>query len=99
MSCMLRASGDFDVDAFLVTCALKPVAIFIQEQQVFIASLRDFPGVESVSLDFGAEIHPPGWCSFNVPSNLMLACGSLDITLTLSVYPIDPTEADKSGQP
>ena len=138
---MLRASGDdFDVDAFLSTCALEPVAIFkkgerrfkssqpdapkrqssglnfeasaadfsaldiqmeealvfIQEQHAFIAGLREFPGVESVSLDFGAEIHPPGWCSFNFPSKLMLACGSLGVSLTLSVYPIEEENNDQA---
>ena len=141
MSCMLRASGDnFDVDAFLSTCALEPVAIFkkgeprfkasqpdgpklqssglnfeasaadfseleiqmedallfLQEQHAFITGLREFPGVESVCLDFGAEIHPPGWCSFNIPSKLMLACGSLGVSLKLSVYPIEE-EIDESA--
>ena len=134
MSCMLRASGDdFDVDAFLASCELEPIAVyhrgeprfpasqpegprnsrsgvnfeasgadfselalqmeealaFLRENEPFLARLRDCPGVEVLVLDFGAEIHPPGWCSFNFRSELLLAMGALGISLELSVYPVE----------
>jgi hypothetical protein len=139
MSCVLRASGvDFDVDAFLATCELEPIAVFrkgeprfptsqpegprnqgsavnfeasgadfsklelqmeealefVREHQDFITMLREFPGVEGVTLNFGAEIHPPGWRSFHFASELLLAFGTLGVSLELSVYPVEEEDAE-----
>ncbi len=59
------------------------------ENRDFVRSLCQFPGVERVVVDFGAEIHPPGWCFFTIPPDLQVLIGSLDVHLMLSVYPVD----------
>ena len=61
---------------------------FLSEHEAVISRLKTFPGVEGLILDFGAEIHPPGWCSFGFSSELLLAIGKLGISLGLSVYPV-----------
>jgi len=141
MSCVLRASGvGFDVDAFLATCELEPIAVFrkseprfpatqseglrnqrsavkfgvsgadfselelemeealefVRKHQGFITTLREFPGVEAVTLDFGTEVHPPGWCSFHFASELLLAFGTLGLSLEFSVYPVEEEDAEST---
>ena len=59
------------------------------EFQAEISMLVKFAGVERVTVDFGAEIHPPGWCSFDFPPELQVLIGGLGVHLMLSVYPVD----------
>jgi hypothetical protein len=66
---------------------------FVREHEGFITRLREFPGVEGLALDFGAEIHPQGCSSFNFGSELLLAFGTLGISLELSVYPVEDDDA------
>lgn len=68
---------------------MKDTAEFLREHEALISRLKAFPGVENLTLDFGAEIHPPGWCSFHFPSDLLLSIGALGISLGLSVYPVE----------
>jgi hypothetical protein len=68
---------------------MEEALAFVRQHQAFITRLREFPGVEGMTLDFGAEIHPPGWSSFNFASELLLAFGTLGISLELSVYPVE----------
>lgn len=49
--------------------------------------LAAFPGVETVTLDFGAEIHAPFWASFDFAPELLAAMGHLGVHLMLSTYP------------
>jgi hypothetical protein len=58
-----------------------------------ILKLVKFAGVERVVADFGAEIHPPGWCSFTFSPELQVLVGSLGVHLMLSVYPVDDEES------
>lgn len=58
--------------------------------------LAKFPGVQELLIDFGANIYPPGWCSFRFPYQLLHVAGDLGIDLELSVYPTDP-EDDSVG--
>lgn len=68
---------------------IEDVIAFLQQNQETIRVLASFPGVEGAVLDFGAEIHPPGWSSFTFPAELLLLAGSAGVSLCLSVYPTD----------
>lgn len=63
---------------------------FMQKNEVELTRLRDFPGVDTICIDYGADIHPPGWCSFYFPHALLLKAGEMKIDLELSIYPTDP---------
>jgi hypothetical protein len=69
---------------------IEDVIAFLRQNQEPIRALASFAGVESTVLDFGAEIHPPGWASFTFPSELLLLAGTVGVSLCLSVYPTDP---------
>jgi hypothetical protein len=77
-----------DADFSQLELQMQEALVFVQQHEIFISALKKFPGVEDVTIDFGAEIRPPGWCSFNFSSDLLLAVGRLGISLELSVYPI-----------
>lgn len=84
-----------DADFSELARQMQEAIAFVQQHEIFISALKAFPGVENITIDFGAEIHPPGWCSFNFSSDLLLAVGRLGISLELSVYPI----GDKDDEP
>jgi len=73
---------------------LEEALVFLTTHEAELHRLRDFPGCDSAYIDFGAEIYPPGWCSFYFPHALLLKAGELRIDLGLSVYPTDPDEED-----
>ncbi len=81
-----------DADFSELALQMQDALAFVGEHEEFIASLRDFPGVEFVTMDFGAEIHSPFWCSFNFSSQFLLEIGKLGIELELSVYPVSDEE-------
>jgi hypothetical protein len=60
---------------------------WFSENQSLVKRLVSFPGVDDVTADFGAEIRPPGWCTFSVPPELQTLIGGLGVHLMLSVYP------------
>jgi hypothetical protein len=60
---------------------------WFSENQSLVKRLVSFPGVDGVTADFGAEICPPGWCTFSVPPELQTLIGGLGAHLMLSVYP------------
>lgn len=72
---------------------------FLTTHEAELTRLRDFPGVEFISIDFGVDIYPPGWCSFCFPHELLRLAGTLRIDLELSVYPSDPEEEPDSPPP
>ncbi len=62
---------------------------FLQTNLESLKRLSSFPGVEWLVLDFGAEIHTPGWSSFTFPPELLSLSGQAGISLCLSVYPTE----------
>jgi len=68
---------------------IEDARIFFKENEDIVCRLRNFPGVESVTADFGAEIHPPGWYCFTFPSDLLVLIGRLGVEISLSVYPVN----------
>ena len=68
---------------------LQETLAFVKSHAKSLRQLTAFPGVESAAIDFGAEIHPPQWCSFTFPPELLAAMGACGIELELSVYPVD----------
>ena len=78
-----------DADFAELSVQYTDAELWFTEHQTFIQRLTQFPGVERVVVDFGAEIHPPGWRSFNFPPNLQVLIGGLGVYLELSVYPVD----------
>ena len=62
---------------------------FLREFKLEIRALRQFPGLELLSLDFAVDTHPPHWSSFSFPFELLVAAGELEMDLDLSVYPSD----------
>lgn len=97
---VLKSSGlNFvvsDADFSELDIQMQDALAFLSEHKEFVAKLRDYPGVESLGIDFGAEIHPPGWYSFHFTCDLLLAIGSLGIELELSVYPVQEEDEDES---
>lgn len=61
---------------------------FFSEHQNFLKQLSSISGVEYPVVDFGVEIHPPGWNSFVVPPALLSLLGDFGISLMLSTYPV-----------
>jgi len=74
---------------------LEDAKVFFQENAELVRSLKEFPGVEGVTVDFGAEIHPPGWCWFSFPPDLLVLIGNLGVQLMLSVYPVREEDETK----
>lgn len=68
---------------------IEDVVAFLQCNQENVKRLCSYPGVESAVLDFGAEIHPPGWASFTFPPELLSLSGLVGVSLCLSVYPTE----------
>jgi hypothetical protein len=68
---------------------IEDVILFLQVNLENLKRLSSFPGVEHMLLDFGAEIHPPGWSSFTFPPELLFLSGQAGISLCLSVYPTE----------
>jgi len=79
------SASDADMSDFELQ--LEQASAFLQDFASEIRSLRVFPGLDGLSLDFGVETKPPHWSSFTFPSDLLLAAGELKIDLELSVYP------------
>jgi hypothetical protein len=71
---------------------------FLREFASEIRSLRVFPGLQGLTLDFGVETKPPHWSSFTFPSDLLSAAGELDVALELSVYPTRDESDDEETQ-
>ncbi|MGJ8674071.1 hypothetical protein [Rubritalea sp.] len=83
-----------DADFDNIKQQIEDTVGFLQTHQTELASLRDSHGAEFISIDFGADIYPPGWCNFSFPHELLLLAGELRIDLDLSVYPTDPDEVE-----
>jgi hypothetical protein len=90
----IEVSGvDFDN----VELQFKEAFYFMRDHADELSRLRDFDGVEDLCIDFGAEIHPPGYSSFRFPFPLLGMAGKFNVDLELSVYPTDSedeTEGD-----
>ena len=72
---------------------LHDATSFLKQNLAAIQGLASFPGVERVLLDFGAEIHPPGWASFTFPVDLLRLAGAAGVAVCLSC--IRPTRTAK----
>ena len=62
---------------------------FIRKNHDELRKAIQMPGVEFAVLDFGCEIHPPGWSSFTFPPEILSLAGSIGASLCVSVYPAD----------
>lgn len=71
---------------------IEDVIAFLRQHLDAIKMLTAFHGVEGAVLDFGAELHPPGWASFTFPTELLALAGATGVSLCLSVYPSDPED-------
>ena len=89
------SGANFDVsraDFSELKLQISDALVFLKENESFVRRLRSFPGVEELCLDFGADIQPPGWCSFSFPPELLVAAGSQGVSLVLSVYPVSDAD-------
>lgn len=62
---------------------------FIRSNQNELHKVIQMPGVEFAELDFGCEIHPPGWSSFTFPPEILALAGTIGASLCVSLYPVD----------
>lgn len=62
---------------------------YLRQHQDAIRALSSKDGVASATLDFGAEVSPPGWSSFTFPPELLSLTGAVGVAVCLSVYPVD----------
>jgi hypothetical protein len=69
---------------------------FCKSHQEALTELVSHQGVDGAVADFGAEIHPPGWCSFYFEPELLKILGNIGISLGLSVYPTDDEDEDET---
>lgn len=67
---------------------LNDARTFLSSHAELLQALANFPGVEAIVMDFGTEIHPPGWCWFSIPPDILALLGASGVTLMLSVYPV-----------
>ena len=77
-----------DADFSELNSQFVDAQIWLTKNRDEVIRLVQFPDVEGVSVDFGAEIRPPGWRSFSVPPALTSLVGALGVDLEISVYPI-----------
>ena len=76
-----------DADFSSLNEQVSDTLIFLEENKELLLSLRDFPGVDGVTIDFAAEIDPERYSnSFKFPNELLVSAGSLGISLELSIY-------------
>jgi len=75
---------------------IEDAIAFFTQHKADIAKLTAFPGVERAVVDFGAEIHPPGWSSFTFPPQLISLAGTVSVSLCISVYPVDESEDENA---
>jgi hypothetical protein len=97
-----RSGVHFEVsgaDFSEVELQIEEALAFTRAHQGLLSALKAYPGVERVTMDFGAERYPRQWCTFYFPSDLLLAVGSLGIAIELSVYPRyeDESHEDVNG--
>ena len=93
----MSSAANFDVsgaDFSELQIQVNDALVFLRLHESFVRRLRSFPGVEDLCLDFGSNIRPPGWCSFSFPPELLLAAGSMGVSLVLSVYPMSDDEGE-----
>jgi len=76
---------------------LEDALSFLGDNADELMRLTAFPGVQSLCIDFGANIYPPGWCSFSFPHQLLHLAGQVKVDLVLSVYPTS-SEEDLPGE-
>ncbi len=74
----------------------KEAYFFMRAHEDELIRLAGFPGLQSLCIDFGANINPPGWCSFRFPHTLLRMAGRVKTDLELSIYPTD-SEDDSAG--
>lgn len=67
---------------------------YLRQHHDAIHALSSRAGVEWATLDFGAEVSPPGWSSFTFPPEFLCLTGSAGLSVCLSVYPVDVEEID-----
>jgi hypothetical protein len=72
---------------------------FVEQNQAELARLVAFPGVESVSLDFGIEERDMAAQSERFPPNLLRVVGNLGIWLEFTLYPCPLLSPVKSRHP
>ena len=76
-----------DADFSELSIQFSDAQLWLGRNRDELARLVQFPGVDGVSIDFGAEIRPPGWSSFMFPPALTSLVGTLGLQLEISVYP------------
>lgn len=81
-----------DADFSQLERQIEETTAFLRSNESELKKLAAFPGVEVVTIDFGAEIKPPGWASFTFAPALLALAGTMGISLCLSVYPTDDEE-------
>ena len=88
---LVASEADFSELSRQISDAVQYLRIHSED----IKNLASFPGVDGAVLDFGADIHPPGWSSFTFPAELLEVMGYAGVSLCLSVYPdTEETESD-----
>lgn len=86
-------ASDADMDEFAVQ--VENAIAFIRENETNLRALTALPGVEFAIFDFGLEIRPPGWASFDFPPELLSLAGGVGTSICVSVYPVsEETEDD-----
>lgn len=71
---------------------VEDVVLFLTQNLEAVGKLASYLGVDGAMLDFGADIHPPGWASFTLPSDLLRLAGAAGVSICLSVYPVEEDE-------
>lgn len=81
----VASAADFDDFSQQVADSIKFLITYADE----VRRLRNFPGVEGVTLDFGISRRDVVVQFVHFPAELVRLAGSLDLGLELSVYPCD----------
>ena len=69
---------------------------FFLAHRVWLTTLASFNGVEHAVADFAVESSPPHWASFSFPPKLLAAMSAFNVSLCVSVYPVEEASNESS---
>jgi hypothetical protein len=93
-----RSGATFDVshaDFSQLDQQVKEALFFLETNEEQLFRFKGFPGLDGLTLDFGAHIDSERFSSsFKFPNKLLLLAGSLNMSLELSIYPSEGSDND-----
>ncbi len=87
--------SEADFDDF--SGSIEDTIDFLREEFAEIARLRDYPGLDSIGIDFGIKQTAYVW-SNRFPIELIRQCAELGLEIEISHYPVSNSEDEDSEE-